>query len=101
MKTTTILKSLRALTLALCACVGLQPALAQGAAAAKPLTAVDAEAWLDGLMPAALRTARVPGAVVVVVKDGQVLVSKGYGYADWDKHVPVDAQRTLFRPGST
>ena len=51
-------------------------------------------------MPAALRTARVPGAVVVVVKDGQVLVQKGYGFADWEKGVPVDAKRTLFRPGS-
>jgi len=101
MKATTIFKTLRALTLAACAGVLLQPVLAQTAPAAKPLTAIDAEAWLDGLMPAALRTARVPGAVVVVVKDGQVLVEKGYGYADWDKHVEVDAKRTLFRPGST
>lgn len=64
------------------------------------LTATDAEAFLDGLMPSALRSARVPGAVVVLVKDGQPLVQKGYGFADWDKHLPVDPQRTLFRPGS-
>ncbi|WP_457421339.1 serine hydrolase domain-containing protein [Roseateles sp. P5_E7] len=64
------------------------------------LTAVDAEAFLDGLMPSALRSARVPGAVVILVKDGQPLVQKGYGYADWDKHLPVDPQKTLFRPGS-
>ena len=109
--TTTFKKSLGALVLALCAvcavCAGsLQPVWAQSAPAvtvlpvATPLTAIDAEAWLDGLMPAALRTARVPGAVVVVVKDGQVLAQKGYGFADWDKGVPVDAKRTLFRPGS-
>ena len=67
---------------------------------ATPLTAADAEAWLDGLMPGALRAAGVPGAVVVLVKDGQPLVQKGYGYADWDKGLPVDAQGTLFRPGS-
>jgi len=95
----TLFKNLRVLALALCA-GALQPAVVQAAPAAMPLTSVDAEAWLDGLMPAALRTARVPGAVVVVVKDGQVLVQKGYGWADWDKHVPVDAKRTLFRPGS-
>ncbi|RZL27893.1 MAG: class A beta-lactamase-related serine hydrolase, partial [Rubrivivax sp.] len=65
-----------------------------------PLTAVDLDAFLDGLMPAALRTARVPGAVVVVVKDGQPLLQKGYGLADWDKNVPVDPNKTLFRPGS-
>lgn len=87
-------RALGALTLAACAVL-------QAAPVAKPLTAEDAETWLDGLMPAALRSSRVPGAVVVVVKDGQVLVQKGYGYADWDKQIPVDGARTLFRPGST
>ena len=37
------------------------------------LTSADLEAWLDGLMPTALRNAQTPGAVVVVVKDGTVL----------------------------
>lgn len=60
----------------------------------------DVEAWLDGLMPSALRGARVPGAVVVIVKDGQPLVQKGYGLADWDKNLAVDPKKTLFRPGS-
>ena len=68
--------------------------------AARALTAADAEAWLDGLVPAALKAAQVPGAVVILVKDGKPLLEKGYGLADWDKHSPVDAQRTLFRPGS-
>lgn len=83
--------------LALCTLAALHPAQADGA---KALTATDAEAWLDGLMPSALRMAGVPGAVVVLVKDGQPLVQKGYGYSDWDKSLPVDAERTLFRPGS-
>jgi CubicO group peptidase (beta-lactamase class C family) len=65
------------------------------------LTAPDVETWLDGLMPMALQTAQTPGAVVVIVKDGQVLLEKGYGYADLKDHVPVDPHRTLFRPGST
>jgi CubicO group peptidase (beta-lactamase class C family) len=67
---------------------------------AVPLTAADAETWLDGLMPTALRVAGVPGAVVVLVKDGKPLVEKGYGYSDWKKSVPVDPAATLFRPGS-
>lgn len=75
-----------------------QPGFAQ--TQATPLTAADAEAWLDGMMPSALRAAGVPGAVVVLVKDGQPLVQKGYGFSDWEKGIPVDAQRTLFRPGS-
>ena len=68
---------------------------------AHPLAAPDVEAWLDGLMPTALKTAQVPGAVVVVVKDGQVLFEKGYGYADEARRLPVDPRATLFRPGST
>ena len=77
------------------------PAPAAAASAVHDLTAQDAQAWLDGLMPTALRTARTPGAVVVIVKDGQVLMEKGYGLADEKRNIPVDPQRTLFRPGST
>ena len=68
---------------------------------AHALTADDLESWLDGLIPSALVTARTPGAVVSVVKDGQVLLEKGYGWADAEKHIPVDPKATLFRPGST
>ena len=78
----------------------LLPAAAQTPAPAPILTAADAETWLDGMMPSALRIAGVPGAVVVLVKDGKPLLQKGYGYADRDKSVPVDPGATLFRPGS-
>ena len=40
------------------------------------------------------------GAVVAVVKDGQVLLVKGYGEADVAAKKPVVADQTLFRPGS-
>jgi CubicO group peptidase (beta-lactamase class C family) len=86
------------LVLACCAAVHLG---AQAAPAARPLTAIDAEAWLDGLMPTALDSAKTPGAVVVIVRDGAILLEKGYGYADLKKRTPVDPQNTLFRPGST
>ncbi|MDH0865231.1 serine hydrolase [Mitsuaria sp. GD03876] len=83
------------------ATAGSAPAAPSTAATgARPITLADTQAWLDGLMPAALKLAQVPGAVVVIVKDGQPLIQQGYGYADWDKQVPVDARRTLFRPGS-
>jgi CubicO group peptidase (beta-lactamase class C family) len=67
---------------------------------ARALTADDAGAWLDGLMPYALSRADIAGAVVVVVKDGQVLVERGYGHADVAEGPQVDPERTLFRPGS-
>jgi CubicO group peptidase (beta-lactamase class C family) len=98
------LAPLRAAALALGAGLLLPafPAAAQNPAPAAPpaLTAADAETWLDGLVPSALRSAGVAGAVVVLVKDGKPLLEKGYGYADWEKSVPVDPGRTLFRPGS-
>ncbi len=80
-----------------------QPAAVPAPAAASApatLTATDAEAWLDGYMPYALKRGGVAGAVVVVVKDGQVLVEKGYGVSDTKTGAPVDPKKTLFRPGS-
>lgn len=64
------------------------------------LTKADVDLWLDGYMPYALRVGDIPGAVVTVVKDGQILTTRGFGYADRDKKTPVDPYRTLFRPGS-
>ena len=64
------------------------------------LTKEDVDTWLDGYMPYALNTGDIPGAVVVVVKDGQILSARGFGYADAEKRKPVDPERTLFRPGS-
>ncbi|BCT92060.1 hypothetical protein LYSHEL_10840 [Lysobacter helvus] len=69
-------------------------------APAERLNATDLEAWLDGFMPYALEQTDVAGSVVVVVKDGKVLLKKGYGFSDVAKRTPVDADNTLFRPGS-
>jgi CubicO group peptidase (beta-lactamase class C family) len=70
------------------------------AQSAVPLERDTLEIWLDGLLPHQLRSGDIAGAVVVVVKDGQVLLQKGYGYADAAAHKPVDPDSTLFRPGS-
>jgi len=69
-------------------------------AVAPPLTAEDVNAWLDGYMPYALHTGDIAGAVVAVVKDGQIVTERGYGYSDVAKRTPVDPKLTLFRPGS-
>src|SRR6478672_334236 len=73
-----------------------------GAAAggAHQLAADDVNAWLDGFMPYALAKGDIPGAVVVVVKDGQVLTERGFGYSNVAKKTKVDPKTTLFRPGS-
>jgi CubicO group peptidase (beta-lactamase class C family) len=80
---------------------GAAPAAGSAAATPAPaLTADDLNAWLDGYMPYALHTGDIAGAVVAVVKDGQIVTERGYGYADVEKRTPVDPKLTLFRPGS-
>lgn len=66
----------------------------------RELTKLDVDAWLDGYLPYALNRGDVAGAIVVIVKDGQVLTQRGYGFADVGARKPVDPQTTLFRPGS-
>lgn len=65
----------------------------------------DVNAWLDGLLPAALQRTGIAGASVAVVRDGKILTARGYGHADTGTDdgavpVPVDPDRHLFRVGS-
>jgi CubicO group peptidase (beta-lactamase class C family) len=55
---------------------------------------------IDGLVAAERQAHHFAGAVVVVVRDGRVVLEKGYGYADFAQRKPVDPQRTLFRVAS-
>src|SRR3954465_1587436 len=57
--------------------------------------------FLDGVVAANLRDKHVAGATVAVVKDGALFFAKGYGYSDVSHYAPVDAERSLFRIGST
>ncbi|HEX3810351.1 MAG TPA: serine hydrolase domain-containing protein [Rhizomicrobium sp.] len=86
---------------------GPAPAIAQPAATAAPpnsgthpLTAADLDAYFDGFIPLAIGRGNIAGAEVVVVKDGQVLFEKGYGFSDMKTRKTVDPETTLFRPGS-
>lgn len=42
----------------------------------------------------------IAGAVLVVVKDGQIVLNQGYGYADLENQRVVDPNSTMFRIGS-
>ena len=61
---------------------------------------VDLEAFVDGIMAVHMRDKHIAGATFAVVKDGEIFLAKGYGYADLEKRKPVDPERTMFRPGS-
>ena len=65
-----------------------------------PERAEELTAFLGPTMDELMRVSQVPGAVVVVVKNGRVLLSRGYGYADVARRLPVDPERTLFRIAS-
>jgi CubicO group peptidase (beta-lactamase class C family) len=54
---------------------------------------------LDDFVAEVMKEYQVPGLALAVVKDGKVLIAKGYGYRDLEKKVPVTAS-TLFAIGS-
>lgn len=68
--------------------------------AQSPLSRPDLETYLDGFFPYALQRGDIAGAVVSVVKDGEVLLLKGYGVSDVTTGQAVDPNTTMFRPGS-
>jgi len=76
------------------------PAVPQGPSGAHPLTAADLEAFFDGILPLQLERSDIAGASVLVMKDGNVLLQKGYGFADVKTKKPVDPATTIFRLAS-
>src|SRR5690242_203182 len=64
------------------------------------ITKADVDAWLDGYLPYAMAKGDIAGAVVAVVRDGEIVTERGFGYADVATKKPVDPKLTLFRPGS-
>jgi CubicO group peptidase (beta-lactamase class C family) len=64
------------------------------------LTSQDVTTFLDGFLPLQLQRVDVAGATIAITQNGQPLILKGYGYADWKKKTPVDPVTTTFRPGS-
>ena len=76
----------------------LAPALAQDATQAEASERPYAD--LDAIVREVMSQDHLPGAAVVIVKDGVTLLSRGYGAAQLEPSRPVDPERTLFRIGS-
>src|SRR3546814_17407244 len=62
----------------------------------RSLDRADVEPWLDGFMASSLPRGDIAGATVAIAKDGEVLLTKGYGSADTQPRVPVAADRHPF-----
>lgn len=58
------------------------------------------EAWSDRTFIPAFEERRFSGLAIAVVKDGEVVFAKGYGYADFARKTPMDPARTEVRIGS-
>jgi CubicO group peptidase (beta-lactamase class C family) len=58
------------------------------------------EAFMDSVMAIEIREYGVPGLVVTVVRDGRVVLAKGYGVADRRTRRPMSAEGTVMRVGS-
>jgi len=68
---------------------------------AAELTPADVTTWLDGSVPAEMERSGIVGGAVTVVRDGEIIASRGYGLADAsDPSSAVDPASTLFRVGS-
>jgi len=67
---------------------------------AHSLDEADLTAFFDGILPLQLERSDIAGASVFVMKDGNVLLQKGYGYADVKSKKPVDPTSTIFRLAS-
>jgi CubicO group peptidase (beta-lactamase class C family) len=64
------------------------------------LDAADLGAFFDGVIPLQLEHSDIAGASVLVMKDGKLLLQKGYGFADAKEQKPVDPMDTIFRLAS-
>lgn len=58
------------------------------------------QALLDSFFVEQLREMHIPGAVFILVRNGKVFFQKGYGFADFENHVPVVPEKTEFRVAS-
>lgn len=69
-------------------------------ASAAAIDATQLEAFLDGWIKDAMAREHVPGAAISVVQNGQLVLKKGYGFADLSPRRAVNPDKTLFRIGS-
>jgi CubicO group peptidase (beta-lactamase class C family) len=81
--------------------------LAAALVAAHPLAAqsvridsAEVVRMMDSILPAAMAERQIPGAAVVVVHDGRVVMARGYGLADVARGRAVSPDSTVFQVGS-
>ena len=77
----------------------IPPAFATAAQTPSGLSFAEMEHRIDALMTEYVGVV-TPGAAVVVVHEGEIIFSRGYGWADTRNQIPVDPAVTIFEYGS-
>ncbi|MDD2196935.1 MAG: serine hydrolase [Bacteroidales bacterium] len=68
--------------------------------AINPIDTARVNPFMDGVLKAKLRSSDVAGGVIVLTSGSEVILKRGYGYADILTREPVAVDSTLFRIGS-
>src|SRR5690242_7691560 len=55
------------------------------------------KAFVDTFFQEQMEERHIPGAVFVLVKDGSIMMSQGYGYANVAEQTPINHETTVFR----
>ncbi|PIB96590.1 serine hydrolase [Caulobacter sp. X] len=76
------------------------PAAQPVAVGVAPLPRPELEAFVDGVVQRAMTRDHIAGVTISVVQNGQVVLKKGYGFANLGQRRPVDPDKTLFRIAS-
>ena len=58
------------------------------------------ETKIDEYLRTEMKAQQIPGVALAVVKDGKIVLARGYGFANVEHQVPVKAE-TIFQSGST
>ena len=58
------------------------------------------DGFVDDFVAKEMKSCGAPGVAVAIVKDGAVVLTRGYGLANLEDQVPVDVNQTLFRIAS-
>ncbi|MEM0952617.1 MAG: serine hydrolase domain-containing protein [Pseudomonadota bacterium] len=58
------------------------------------------EPFVDGAVTTAMTANDIPGTIISIVHHGDVVLSKGYGYADQERTIPATGESTRFSVAS-
>ncbi len=70
--------------------------LADTARGAEPTTRIDFD-FVDAKVQSVMEDWQVPGAIVLIIVDGEVIFSQAYGFSDISTHDQIDLDETIFR----